>query len=497
MRIISSFVSLSAAVVLGGSYGSLAAPVTSRISVGAAQVQGIARSGSVSLSADGAFAVFISDADNLVAGDTNGVNDIFVHSLQTGVTIRVSRSSSGEQANGGSIDWHAPAISADGRIVAFASTATNLVTGAANGVQQIFVHDRQTGTTACVSMDASGVPGGGASSAPSLSADGKIIAFTSYATNLAAGDPTGTVDVYIRNLETGWTARVSVAPDGSPANGDSGCSAISGNGRFVAFASNASNLVPMDINGETDIFVRDLQTGITTLVSAASDGTQGNGWSDHAPTISTDGTVVAFLSAASNLAGDDTNGVPDVYVRNLRTKLTTRASIATSNAEADDASFAPTLSASGRYVAFASNAANLSPGDANGTADVFVHDVWLSQTTLVSTGSNAAPGNGVSGAFYPPATSGDGRTVAFESWAYSLVAGDSNEVGDVFARGPLFASPALSTSDVLGGLRAVGGLDILTAVQKTRLNIENGGGSTNVLDILDAIRIARIAAGLE
>jgi Tol biopolymer transport system component len=440
---------------------------------------------------------FLSDAANLVAGDTNGATDVFVHGLQTGVTTRVSTAMTGAEADSGSNDWDVPAVSADGAFVAFASGASNLVPGVANGQSHIYVREIKTGAMVCASVDPGGLPGNGNSFAPSLSADGRIVAFSSYASNLAAGDTDALVDVFVRNLETGQTTRVSVAPDGSAADGDSGCASLSGNGLCVAFPSNASNLVASDTNDTTDIFVRDLQAGVTTLVSVASDGSLGNGWSDYTPAISQDGSVVVFLSDASNLADLDTNEAPDVFVHDRRTGATARASVASTGAEANDASYSPSVSASGRYVTYASNASNLASGDTNGAADVFVRDMLLSKTALVSIGTDAAPGNGASGPFYPPAISADGRTVAFQSWASGLVAGDTNGAADVFARTPLFVTPAISLMDVQSALRAIGGLEALTAAQMTLWNTERSGASADVLDILDAIRLARIAAGLD
>ncbi len=224
------------------------AGTTTRVSVDSAGGQandfsGAAPSISVdtSISADGRFVVFQSDATNLVAGDTNGASDVFVHDRQTGTTTRVSVDSAGHEATGLYPASGDPAISADGRFVAFDSNATNLVAGDTNSAYDIFVHDRQTGTTTRVSVDSAGNQANGYD--PSLSADGRFVAFTSGASNLVAGDTNGASDVFVHDRQTGTTTRVSVDSAGWQAYSFSHLPSISADGRFVAFASNATNLV--------------------------------------------------------------------------------------------------------------------------------------------------------------------------------------------------------------------------------------------------------------
>ena len=233
-----------------------------------------------------------------------------------GLTTRVSVDSAGNQANGGSF---APAISADGRFVAFHSVATDLVGGDTNGVGDIFVHDRQTGLTTRVSVDSVGNQANGDSNFAAISADGRFVAFHSVATNLlgAGVDTNGTTDIFVHDLQTGLTTRVSVDSAGNQANDHSVLAAISADGRFVAFESFATNLLGVggDTNGVWDVFVHDRQTGLTTRVSVDSAGNQANSDS-HLPAISADGRFVAFHSVATNLvgAGVDTNGTTDVFV---------------------------------------------------------------------------------------------------------------------------------------------------------------------------------------
>ena len=343
---------------------------TTRVSVASDGEQGNSSSYDSSISADGRYVAFESSASNLVSGDTNGAYDVFVHDRQTGQTTRVSVASDGSQGNDGSED---PSISADGRYVAFVSYASNLVSGDTNVDADVFVHDRQTGQTTRVSIASDGNQGNGECWYTSISADGRYVAFDSWASNLVSGDTNGTRDVFAHDRQTGQTTRVSVASDGNQGNSWSYYPSISADGRYVAFYSWASNLVSGDTNDEHDIFVHDRQTGQTTRVSVASDGSQGNG-SPYQPSISADGRYVAFHSYASNLVSGDTNGAWDVFVHDRQTGQTTRVSVASDGSQGNDWSLRPSISADGRYVAFMSSASNLVSGDTNGAYDVFVHD---------------------------------------------------------------------------------------------------------------------------
>jgi cold shock CspA family protein len=283
---------------------------TTRVSVDSSGAQGNHHSTSPKTSADGQVVAFYSYASNLVAGDTNGTWDVFVHDRSTGITERVSVDSSGAEGNG---DSYTQSISADGQVVAFMSYASNLISGDTNGVPDVFVHDRSTGITERVSVDSSGAEGNGDSYTQSISADGQIVAFSSYASNLVAGDTNGDSDVFVHDRSTGITERVSVESSGNQANGHSYDSAISADGQIVAFRSEASNLVAGDTNGTWDVFVHDRSTGITERVSVDSSGTEGNGDS-HEPSISADGQIVAFWSYATNLVTGDANGYADIFV---------------------------------------------------------------------------------------------------------------------------------------------------------------------------------------
>jgi Tol biopolymer transport system component len=374
---------------------------------------------------------------------------------QTGPTVRVSVDSSGGEANGLSLF---PSLSADGRFVAFGSYATNLVAEDTNGHRDIFVHDRQTGTTERVSIDSSGVQADGESSfdIASISADGRLVAFASDATNLVAGDTNEVRDGFVHDRQTGITERVSVDSFGAEANAEVSNPSVSADGRFLTFHSTASNLVTEDTNGVEDVFVHDRQTGITERVSIDSSGVEGNGRSATAR-LSTDGRFVSFHSRASNLVTADTNGVEDVFVHDRQTRITERVlvdvrfaeisgdgrfvavrgiivhdrqtgtteSVSVDSSGAETLGSDPSISADGRFVGFES--ANFTTPFQN----VFVHDRQTGITERISVGSLGAETDGFS---RTPSFSADGRVIAFVSVATNLVAGDTNEVHDVFVR---------------------------------------------------------------
>jgi PKD repeat protein len=400
-----------------------AATIRVSVSTGGGQADDVSYTPAVS--ADGRFVAFASLASDLVPGDDNDASDVFVYSNVTGETERVSVTSGGAEANGEST---LPAISADGRYVAFVSVATNLVSGDGNGVADVFVHDRQTGNTTRASVATGGGEVNGASTSPSISAGGRYVAFASVASDLVSGDTNGVADVFVRDRINGHTERVSVTSDGAQSSGDIGGVAISGDGRYVAFCSTASDLVDGDTNGVSDIFLHDRQAGETTRISVASNEAQADGASTS-PSISETGRFVAFASEATNLVDGDTNAVTDVFVRDTTSGTTERVSLTSTGAQVTVACVDPSLSSDGRYVCFSSAMNGLVAGDISGWVDVFVHDRQMTRTERVSIAPNGASGDADSGR---SSISTRGRYVAFESSATNLVAGDTNLVQDIF-----------------------------------------------------------------
>lgn len=403
-------------------------PLVQRVSLSSTGQQGNGDSSSPALSADGRYVAFASAASNLVSGDTNSATDIFVHDRATGQTSRVSISSGSQQGNGSSIE---PALSADGEVVAFSSSASNLVPGDTNNNSDVFVHDRASDQTSRVSVSSTGTQGQGGSTNPALSADGRIVAFEADASNanLVPGDTNGELDIMAHDRVSGLTTRVSVNSSNQQSNGFSLNPALSGAGKYVAFESGADNLVANDTNIDGDVFVRDRFSGQTERVSVSSSGGQGNRFSAF-PSLSDDGQIVAFFSFASNLVADDTNDDADVFVHDRTSGRTERVSVSSSGDQGNgDSNFAD-LSGNGRYVAFSSSANNLVPDDSNNEIDVLVRDRLTGQTSRVSVSSGGAQSEG--GRSVNPALSEAGTIVAYESDATNLVAGDTNGDSDIF-----------------------------------------------------------------
>lgn len=366
--------------------------LTERASVGEQGEEGIGQAATPALSADGRYLVFASNSPNLIPGDTNNRFDIFLRDRVAGTLERVSVATDGTQGN---LDSIAPAISADGRYVAFASAANNFVPDDTNGSFDVFVRDRLAQTTTLVSVASDGTRSNSLSLAPRISADGSVVVFHSFATNLVPDDTNGVPDVFAHEVGSGVTTRVSVASDGTQGNQQSVGAMVSGDGRFVAFDSDASNLVADDLNGRTDVFVHDRQSGTTERVSVASDGTEGNDRSGFVdpPALSFDGRFVAFTSSANNLVANDTNNVVDVFLHDRATGATIRVDVTPGGVEADgSASLWPSLSADGRVVVFASMASNLVPDDQNFVQDVFVYADTCGNGTL-EVGESCDDGN--------------------------------------------------------------------------------------------------------
>ncbi len=417
-------------------------PYTERVSVNSNEVGGNGPAEGAAFCGDGRYVTFVSVADSLVPGDTNGLRDVFLRARHADVTTRVSVDSHGAQANAESFD---PAISTDGNFVAFASDATNLVAGDSNGVRDVFVHDTVTGITVRVSVDSSGIQASGASNRPSISAEGRYVAFQSDAPDLVANDTNGASDVFVHDLWTGITERLSVVSGGAQASGDSERPMLSLDGRFLVFQSAAPDLVPNDGNSTVDVFLRDRMTDATERVSVNSLGAEANADSFD-PIVATDGFTVAYASAATNLVPGDTNAANDVFVRDRRSGLTARVSVDSSGAQASGASGNPSLIPDGGIITFESLAPDLVAGDTNGLSDVFMHVRATQVTERISLRTAGGQANGPS---YAPSCAVDARVVVFLSDSTNLVPGDTNHATDAFVRNRGLGSAGTTTTLVL------------------------------------------------
>ncbi len=357
-----------------------------RVSVSSVGVQADSYSLLPSVSADGRYVAFNSDSTNLVAGDTNGVGDVFVYDRQTDIIERVSVTSGGAQATGG-YSGNA-SISSDGRYVAFASDATDLVAGDTNLTGDVFVHDRQLNTTERVSVASGGAEATGGvfvNGYFKISYDGRYIVFQSDFTNLVAGDVNGISDIFVHDRQLNTTERVSVASGGAESNGSgSAWPSISSDGRYVTFASDATDLVAGDVNGVTDIFLHDRQLNTTERVSVGNSGVEAGSSSSYS-SVSSDGRYVAFTSIADNLVSGNSNTIEDIYVRDRQLSATYRVSDYSGFSDDFGDNYVPNISSNGRYVAFDHNAPNLVSGDTNDFPDAFLFDskeVSLSPSTI-------------------------------------------------------------------------------------------------------------------
>ena len=340
--------------------GTAAAQVIERVSVSSDEVE--ANGDSISpvhdgVSEDGRFVVFESDATNLVTADGNGLRDVFVRDRLLGTTTRVSEAWGGGDATGVS---QYPSISEDGRWIAFSSDAPNLVIGR---------HERSPGRVRVrsphgpvsrVSMGLGGSEGNGDSRTPSISGDGRYVAFRSGATNLVSGSMTASRSIYVRDLQTEQNELASVTSDDLQEDNGSWYPHISADGRHVAFISNSTNLVAFDDNASNDAFMRDLDLGVTTMIGVNTEGEAGNS-NTGGFGISADGRYAGIFSNATDLLppGEDTNAAQDAFVRDLDLDVTERVSVSSSGEQADVGGGPATLDGTGRYVAFHSESSNL------------------------------------------------------------------------------------------------------------------------------------------
>jgi Tol biopolymer transport system component len=434
--------------------------VVSRVSVSSTGVEGNAESYAPAISADGRFVAFVSESTNLAPGNLARDPQVFVHDRTTGTTECASVSSSGLAGDRGA--W-VGGVSSDGRFVTFTSYSTNLVEGVATGFNEVFLRDRVAGTTEWVSLPSSELLQDGNSFAGGTSADGRFVVFMSYSSKIVEGDTNHSPDVFVRDRLLGQTERVSVDPLGGELLGNSFGGSISADGRLVAFDSDADSVIPVQLGNrrQFDVYVHDRSTGANERVSVDSNGKPGNSQS-WVGMISSDGTCVAFVSYASNLVANDTNNASDVFVRDRIRGITERVSVDAAGGELKGTSELPAISADGSVVAFATYAGNVVPTDTNGHQDVFLRDRKAGATRLASENCAWLSGNDDSYG-YDVALSDDGTVVAFSSYATDLVDRDRNRVQDLFVND--FAAPpdAASWNNYGSGFPGTLGIPTLTA----------------------------------
>lgn len=377
------------------------------------------------VSADGS-RVLLSSQWDLTPSAPTIFAQVYLYERATGAVTRVSVASDGSTANSHS---QRPVLSADGRFAAFASDGDNLAAGDDNGLSDVFLRDLLLATTVCASRDTSVGVGDGYSWPTGVSNDGRFVAFESWAADLASGDANGELDVYVRDLALGTIELASRALAGLAGNAASSGGELSGDGRFVVFDSEASDLVANDTNGVGDVFVRDLVLDTTQRVSVSALGVQGDGSSRY-PQISTDGRFVFFVSFATQLVPGDANGFIDAFLAELATGAVERVSVGASGVEANGVTVDGGVSGDGHFVTFVSTAQNLvAAPDWLFERDVFVRDRVLGTNERATASPLGALANGPS---FRPRVSDDGRTVVYTSDASNLVAGDINGERDVF-----------------------------------------------------------------
>ncbi len=427
--------SVSAEIVrenYGETYQSTAVflPLTQLLSMAPDGTPADADSSNAVVSADGRYVVFESAASNLVENDTNNATDLFLYDREQATLQRVSVDSAGNQANGNSLN---PAISADGQFLVWHSNASNLVSGDSNNTNDVFLKNLSSGSVQLVSVGIGGAAANNSSTNASVSANGNLVVFQSDADNLVANDNNGGTDIFLKNLGSGATFRVSVdsaGNAGSGRNSASGNPMISGNGEYVVFDTFAG-LVPEDTNGASDVYSHELSTGSTIRISTPLDGENSNGGS-RKPSISADGNLVAFESNASNLTEADSNDASDAFVFNRLTGSISRVSEASDGDAGNASSTDVVISGSGAVLVFASFADNLINDDENQLQDVYLKDLSTGSITRLSTGLSTA---GADGASFGPAIAADGSVAVFSSLAANLDSGVADNLAvDVFLR---------------------------------------------------------------
>jgi hypothetical protein len=386
------------------------------------------RSGVNHISTDGRYIVFYLGAANLDSSDTDFNSDVYVYDQDSGSLKLVSRKSASAGGAKGNGNSSYPSISGDGCCVAFQSSAYNLVSEDPSSLDDVYVYDLNSDTVELISRksaSAGGAKGNSYSNRPSISEDGRYVAFISLSTNLDSADTDGGYDVYVYDRvddTVELVSRQSAVNGGAKSNSASYDPVISGDGRYVSFYSTATNLDSADTDALSDIYIYDRDTDTLELASrqsASAGGAKGNNHS-LVPSISKDGRYVSFQSAATNLDSTDTDALSDIYIYDRDTdvlELASRKSATAGGAKGNGSSFMPSINVDGRYVAFMSVSTNLDPADTDSIRDIYVYDRLTQTQSLMSKGASGVKGNSISDY---PAISQDGTLLAFSSWSTNL-----------------------------------------------------------------------------
>ena len=372
-----------------------------------------------SLNSDGTKIAFQSNS-GIFGNDSANLQHIYLKNTSSNTFSRISVDSNGNNAD--SISF-SPSISGDGKIITYYSYAKNLVSGDTNNSTDVFARDLNTNKTILVSSSATGVYGNGESASPIVSRNGKFVAFDSKATNITTLSTNNKRQVYVKNLSTGEIDIVSINNAGLAGNQDSFLPSISNDGRYVAFASYASNLPSANAN-KYDIYIHDRQTNTTELVSVGANNHSGQA------TISGDGRYVAFLTLATTIVSGDTNSTADIIIYDRNNSTFQR--VQKSGSIPNGPSFAPKFSEDGRFLAFYSAASNLITNDTNAKVDLFVFDNALNSIERLNL--NASGGQTSVNIGNVISISGNGQVAAFSTPESLVGAADENNQNDVYIR---------------------------------------------------------------
>jgi len=411
------------------------ATVTNNLSLITDDVNGVDGSNDdsyrLAISADGRYVGFDSTATNLIAGGNSFAQNVFVHDTQTDLTTLVSKNKDG--TDGGNALSTTPYLSNDGRYVVFSSNASDIVLNDNNGNRDVFLYDMQLNTMKLVSKNNAGTgSANGASFAYDISADGRYIAYESSAADIVANDSNGTYDIYIYDAVTDITILASKSKLGTgTANSASKAPSLSSDGRYVTFYSSATDMASTDTDTKNDVFIYDRVTNVTALVSintSLAGSGNGNSWNAK---ISKGANYVTFSSTSSDLVLNDTNNSTDVFLYDVTTsQITLVSKNTTGTGTGNGYSYSPMISSNGQFVTYSSQASDLVSADTNANQDIFLYDSQLDSNVLVS--SNVTGIDSANGYSTCNTISSDGRYILFSSSATNITLISNNEGPETF-----------------------------------------------------------------